>query len=265
MRTILLSILAVTTIVTGCTSFKMAVSDDLKPAYDEYKVKGRQGILIKQKMSFGEYKTNTVHRSWTKGYSGRSGIGYTDPFRQEWINIISVNYTNKNQTNRYEMSSGVLQSEVYCVSRFNAEDLEIGRNPNSILNIGMDLAGAGVKLSSIYYVQIFTSANDNRPWELVLDNTASQAVPHKYIGRLAKSSYEYYDVVPVTKVESSKGKTANTPMGSIGFEFRNKDGKTVAAVSLMDQALDYLGKTTAEERFLLANACTALLLQEVIG
>ena len=264
MRTILLSALVVTIVITGCASAKMAVSDDLKPAYDEYSVKGRQGILIKQKMSFGEYSTNTVHRSWTKGSYGRTGIGYGDPFRQEWINIISVKYTDKKQTIRYEMNNGGMQSEVYCVSRFNAEDLEIGRNPNSLLNIGMDLAGAGIKLSSIYYVQIFASPTDNRPWELVLDNQAAQASRNSYIGRLAKGRDEYYDVVPVSKMEI-KGKTGTTLAGSIGFEFRNKYGKTVAAVSLLDKGMVYLGKTTAEERFLLANACTALLLQEVIG
>jgi len=39
----------------------------------------------------------------------------------------------------------------------------------------------------------------------------------------------------------------------------------VAAVSLIDNGMVYLGRTTPEERFLLANACTALLLQEEIG
>lgn len=251
-------------IITSCTPFKMSVNDDLKPAYDEYNVKGRQGILIKQKMSFGEFSTNTVKRSWTKGNSGRTGVGYYNPNQAEWINIISVEYINKKQTIRYEMNSGELQSQVYCVSRFNAKNLEIGPNPNSVLNIGMDVLGVGGPSSSMYYVQIFASANDDRPWELAFDNQQSQAAPRKYIGYLAKSRNEYYTIVPVTKMEKN-GKSGNTLMGAVGFEFRNKDGKTVAAVSLMDKGMVYLGKTTAEERFLLANACTALLLQEQIG
>jgi hypothetical protein len=264
MRTIIFSAMVVMLIITGCTSFKMAVNEDLKPVYDEYNVKGRQGILIKQKMSFGEFFTNTVHRSWTKGNSSRFWLGYINPSQQQWINIISVEYINKKQTIRYELNSGGLQSQVYCVSRFNAKDLEIGRNPNSILNIGMDILGVGGRSSSMYYVQIFTSAHDDRPWELALDNQQSQAAPGTYTGYLAKSKDEYYTIVPATKVEM-KGKTGNTLMGAIGFEFRNKDGKTVAAVSLIDKGMIYLGKTTAEERFLLANACTALLLQEEIG
>lgn len=264
MRTILFSSLALVFLIIGCAPAKMAVNDDLKPGYDEYKVKGRQGILIKQKMSFGEYSTNTVHRSWTKGNSSRSGIGYVDPTRQEWINIISVEYINKKQTIRFELNQDGMHSEVFCASRFHAGDLQIGRNPNSPLNIGIDLFGGGDNVSSLYYVQLFMSPDDTRPWQLVLDNKESQRSPHEYTGRLVKSPTEYYTIVPVTAVEI-KGKTANTFAGSIGFEFRNKEGKTVAAVSLMDKGMVYLGKTTAEERFLLANACTALLLQEVIG
>ncbi|HWR31970.1 MAG TPA: hypothetical protein VN451_00475, partial [Chitinophagaceae bacterium] len=86
----------------------------------------------------------------------------------------------------------------------------------------------------------------------------------QYTGLLAKSKDEYYTIVPVNKMEI-KVKTGATLMGSIGFEFHNKEGKTVAAVSMIDKGMIYLGKTNPEERFLLANACTALLLQEQIG
>jgi hypothetical protein len=263
MRPALFTAFVFTLTITACAPFKMAVHEDLQPAYDEYSVKGRQGILINQKMSFGEYSTNKVQRSWTKGNSSRSGFGFIDPNRMEWVNIISTEYINKKQTVHYALNSGNLQSEVYCVSRFNAKDLTIGRSENSILNIGLDLWGKGVKSSSMYYVQIYTSDKDDRPWELALDNQESQGRPNKYVGYLAKSKNEYYTLHPVSKVEM-KGKTGNTLMGAVGFEFRNANGKTLAAVSLIDKGMIYLGKTTAEERFLLANACTALLLQEQI-
>jgi hypothetical protein len=264
MRPALFTAFVFTLTITACAPFKMAVHEDLQPAYDDYTVKGRQGILIKQKMSFGEFATDKVQRSWTKGNSSRSGLGYIDPNRQEWVNIIGTEYINRKQTVRYSLNNGGLQSDVYCVSRFNAKDFNIGRSENSVLNIGLDLLGAGGKSSSLYYVQIYTSSTDDRPWELALDNQESQGRPNKYVGYLAKSRNEYYTLHPVSKVEM-KGKTGNTLMGAVGFEFRNKEGKTLAAVSLIDNGRIYLGKTTAEERFLLANACTALLLQEQIG
>ena len=52
--------------------------------------------------------------------------------------------------------------------------------------------------------------------------------------------------------------------GSIGFEFRNAQGKAVAAVSTINNGMVFLPHVDKEERFLLANACTALLLQDII-
>ncbi|HEX7846859.1 MAG TPA: hypothetical protein VF476_13740 [Chitinophagaceae bacterium] len=261
-KILFISIITMVTAI-GCTPFKMTVSDELKTNNDEYSVKGRNGTRIKQKISFGEYSSTNIKRSWTKGNSSRSGIGYYETNRMEWVNIISTEYINRKQTIRFNLSDGKNRSEVYCVSRFNAKDLEIGRNPNSILNIGMDILGVGGRSSSNYYVQVFAGEKDNRPWEMVIDNQLSQARPKEYIGYIAKSPTEYYSIVPVTKLEKN-GKSGNILAGSIGFEFRNAQGQAVAAVSLIDNGMVFLGKSSAEERFLLANACTALLLQDVI-
>ena len=246
----------------GCAPFKMAVSDELKSSHDEYAVEGRQGILIKEKLNFGEYSTTKVKRSWTKGRSSRTGIGWGGTTQDEWVNIISTEYISKRQTINFSMSDGKNFSEVFCASRFNSKDLQIGKSETSILNIGMDIAGIGGKSSSLYYVQIFTN-DDEGPWQLMLDNQAAQAKAKTYIGVLAKNRTEYYTLVPVTKLEKN-GKTGNILGGSVGFEFQNEQGTAIAAVSLMDKGMVFLGKTSVEERFLLANACTALLLQQQI-
>jgi hypothetical protein len=61
------------------------------------------------------------------------------------------------------------------------------------------------------------------------------------------------------------GKSGNILAGSVGFELFDPQGRSVAAVSLVDKGMVFLGKGNATERFLLANACAALLLQEQIG
>jgi len=255
---------AIAAILAGsCSPVKMSVSDELKTSTDEYIVKGKNGTRIKQKIVFGEYATTNIKRSWTKGNSSRTGIGYGGTAQQEWVNIISMEYINKKQTIRFNLSEGNNLSEVYCVSRFNAKELEIGRNPNSLLNIGMDILGIDGRSSSTYYVQIYTPGIEERPWEMVIDNQRSQAKPKEYIGYLAKSSTEYYSIVPVTKLEI-KNKSGSILAGSVGFEFRDAQGRPVAAVSQIDNGMVFLRKTDAGERFLLANACTALLLQDII-
>lgn len=263
MKRIVYATLSAIILTSSCTPFKMTVSDELKTNNDEYAVKGRNGTRIKQKISFGGYVTTNIKRSWTKGSSSRSGIGYWETSQHEWVNIISTEYIKRKQTIRFNLADQKNISEVYCVSRFNAKELEIGKNPNSLLNIGMDILGIGGKSSSNYYVQIYTTGKDERPWEMIIDNQLSQSRPKEYIGYLAKSQSEYYSIVPVTKLEKN-GKSGNILAGSIGFEFRNAQGQAVAAVSLIDNGMVFLGKSNAEERFLLANACTALLLQDVI-
>jgi hypothetical protein len=261
MKRISCTLLLITCLI-GCTPFKIAVSDELKSDHDEYTVQGRQGILIKEKLSFGEYNTTKVKRSWTKGSSFRNGIGWGGTAQYEWVNIISTEYINRRQTVNFSMSDGANSSEVFCVSRFNSKDLQIGRRETSILNIGMDIAGIGDRSSSLYYVQVFIN-NDEDPWQLVLDNQAAQAKSKSYIGILAKSKKEYYTLIPITKLEKN-GKTGSILGGSVGFEFQNEQGTAIAAVSLIDKGMVFLSRTSKEERFLLANTCAALLLQQNI-
>jgi hypothetical protein len=60
------------------------------------------------------------------------------------------------------------------------------------------------------------------------------------------------------------GKKGILPVGSIGFEIRNKSGMGLAAVPLMDNGKVYISSTDTKERFLLANACTAILLHQTM-
>ena len=62
-------------------------------------------------------------------------------------------------------------------------------------------------------------------------------------------------------VKSKNGKTGKMPFGSAGFIIRSKEGKPVAAVSIIDKGVIYLMDADPAERLLLASACTSLLLR----
>jgi len=51
-----------------CRVPQILVDKNLQEESIPYEVKGKNGWLINQKLSFGEYKTGEVKRSWTKGY-----------------------------------------------------------------------------------------------------------------------------------------------------------------------------------------------------
>lgn len=264
MKKYLLAVLAVVATLVGCTPMKLGLAEDLRNHHDAYPVKGRQGVLIKEKMSFGEFATSKVKRSWTRGNSMRAGLGFgSNPYADDYQNIIGMEYINKRQTLNFSLTDGQRSSEVFCVSKFHSEDLQVGKNANSLFNVLLDISGKGGRSESNFYVQLYTSTTE-RPWELLLNNQAAKAQAKTYTGVLAKSEKEYYTIVPVTKLES-KGQVRNMPFGAAGFELRDANGRTVAAVSMMDKGVVYLGKTTADERFLVANVCAALLLQQQIG
>lgn len=263
MKTLLATILSTFIVITSFGQIKIAVSDELRHIDDEYKVKGRQGILIKQKLSFGEFTTSTVKRSWTKGGSGYFGFGTGTPGRNDHTNIISLEYVNRRQTVFFNLTDEKgNQSEVFGASKFHFKDLELG-NPNNIFNIAMDVLGIGGRSESNYYVQIYTDSA-SQPWQMVINNQAAQSTPRKYTGLLAQNKDNFYTIVPITKVERKNGKVSNTLAGALGFEFRNSKGIAVAAVSLVDNGMVFLRQTDSAERFLLANASAALLLQEAI-
>lgn len=255
-------ILAAIFFLGSCTPMKIAVSDDLQSSHDEYNVKGRQGILINQKLSFGEFQTTKVRRSWTKGSSGRTGIGWGGTAQHEWVNLISLEYINKKQTLNFTLTDGARSAEVFCVSRFNAEDLHIGKE-NSLLNIGLDLTRMGGRSESTYYIQLFTK-KDETPWQLLLDNQASQAKAKEYTGVFAKSKEQFYTIHPITRLDKN-GKQGEILFGSVGYEIKDSKGRAVAAVSLIDKGMVFLAKSSKDERFILAGLCTAILLQEQIG
>jgi hypothetical protein len=247
----------------SCAPFKMSVSDELKASNDEYNVKGRNGILIKQKLSFGEFRTEIVKRSWTSGTSTTRGFGFGYPGTADYTNIISNEYIRRKQTVFFSLADDQPQrSEVYCISRFNAKEFTIGDRENSVLNIALDIFGKGGSSESYYYVQLYAAENE-KPWQMMIDNQAAQAEAKTYTGVLTRDRNHYYTIVPVTKLEKN-GKSGNILGGSIGFEFRDPQGRAIAAVSLIDNGMVFLAKTSTNERFVLANACAALLLQQQI-
>jgi hypothetical protein len=246
--------LSVIILLFSCTAPKLALDNDFNINKDEYAVNGSHQIFIKEKLNFGQFRTIKVKRSWTTATTGKSSWGIGN------INI-SKEYINKKQTIHFQLTDGLDTSFSYCVTHFNSKELVIG-NRNSIVNYLQQIIGNSNSYENTYYMELFIN-HGSQPWELLLDNKLSQTDPEHYFGYFARCNFDYYTIYPITSIEKNN-KVANVPFGSIGYQIKNKDGKTVAAVSLMDKGVVYLGKVPTDEKFLLANLCTALLLRSNI-
>ncbi len=262
MKSLLLIITALS--VASCTPFQPALSYTDSAAIKADPVKGRQGILINQQLSFAEFKTSKVKRSWTKGGNSRVPLSTGLVGDILYPDLLSMGYANKNQTFHFQMSDAHGNaSDVYAATEFESEDLQIGSNPNSIGNILEDVFGNSGYMDNFFYVQIFPNDQPG-PWQLALDNYESQKNAKGYSGVFAIDDENYYTLRPITKIMGKNG-PADMPFGSIGFEILNKDDEFVAAVSVMDKGAVYFNTNDQHERFLMANLCAALLLQEDIA
>lgn len=250
--------------VLSCSPIQPALSLQDTGKLESYRVKGRQGLLINQKLTFGEYQTSRVKRSWTRGGNSRIAIPLITHNNIYFPDLIALNYAGSHQSFYFQMQDAHGNfSDVYGTSEFDAADLQIGSNPNSIINILEDIFSVVDYNSNVFYLQLFLN-EDEQPWQLILDNNAVQQQPKHYSGVLAFNADLYYTLKPITKIQSKKG-PKSTLLGSVGFEIFNNRNETVAAVTLIDGGQVYFNTNNPKERFLLANLVSALLLQQDVS
>lgn len=216
-------------------------------------VKGRNGILIRQKLSFGTYYTTEVKRSLTRKWFGTSGFP----------GLVWKQHMEGRQSLRYCLSDGADTAEAIALTRVADHDLVLGGKDASLPNVLLDVLNTGSASQQNNLSVAIKTRHEEKPWELFLDNTQAQLRRREATGYLHNGN-RYYTIVPVWEV-TRKGKTGTLPFGTAGLEFRDEEGRAVAAVSLMDDVgIVYLGDRGAEEKLLLATASAALLLQSVI-
>ncbi len=248
----------------ACTPARMALDDQNWDQPETLQVKGRQGMIIRQKLSFGDYHTVSVTRSWTKTSSAFAGWAWGRPGYEDDARIIGVEFEKTKQSVRFELADQKgNESSVFCMTRVNSKNFVLGNNPNSLLSVSLDLLGSGKASENLFWVKLYCK-NQEAPWELVLDHDAAQRNRKSNSGVIAGPGETYYTIHPVYKMAKKNGQAHPVLFGSVGFEIRNKQGKPLAAVSLIDKGIVYLCQTSPEEKFLMANICTALLLKEAI-
>lgn len=228
---------------------KPVLTQNLQQGHEAYAVKGRNGFLIKQKFSFGDYRTTSVRHGALRKISHGGGIP----------GLFWAEQVRGKQSLRFQLEDGQgRSSEVYCLTQLRQEDFTLGDNPNSLINILGDLTGILGRGETNFSAAILLDGEE-QAWELFLNNSAVEANTKQAVGYLRRGEEVYY-IMPLRELWH-KGRALKA-LGIVGLEFQNPEGEAVAAVSLIDRGEIFLSTELHPDRFLFANACSALLLQQ---
>ncbi|HEX8331325.1 MAG TPA: hypothetical protein VF622_01815 [Segetibacter sp.] len=269
-RIILITIIA----LTSCTAAKLSVPDAFTSQAAKMSVKGLNGWMINQKLSFGNYQTSPVKRGWDFG----SSFQYTK-FRirpeEALLKVFNIDTDNKSLKHRnkfqYTIEDGNLVAEVYATEKFNEKQL-VYKSNNPYL-------GNASKTNKYEYA--FTAAimplttTDNDPWSLVLMNrydiakdTARKLFDRHYVEEegYATNGKENIAIRPlrIENITTKSGKQTKVFGGKMlsGYELQ-WDGGVVAIIDILDNNIWMYKDLEPSEKLVLSSIASAILLKRM--
>lgn len=220
----------------GC-SMHMSLNDALRSGSTIYPVKGRQGWLLNQHLSFGPYRSGKVHRGWTESYD---------------IPLV-VRFQGAKEKLRFELSdtTAQLRSEVFCVG-------EVKRNELPVLN---DIFRIPLKDVDVFTASVYLPVRRVH-WDLALYDSNKMDFGDVSSGVLQNDAGQSIQLREVRRTEKGHSNWGGQPLG---YEFVQDDA-VIGAVEMLNNGRVLLkNEVPAELRFVLANTAAVLLLKTNLG
>lgn len=276
-RLLLLTAIAFTTfsqVNAQFTSAKVAVPPQFASGATRMHVKGLNGWMINQKLSFGTYQTSKIRRGWDFTSSVQWTKMRISP-EEMILRVFNVETDKRNLAQRnkfqYTVTDGTGAAEVYATEKFKESQLVYkSNNPH----IGQVSATRG-------YEYAFTAAilplgeKDNDPWSLVLINrydrakdTARRLFDRPYVEEegYATNGRENIAIRPLRleNVTTKSGKDKKVFGGPLlsGYEIQ-WDGGVVAIVDILDNNVWIYNDLEPTEKLVLSSIASAILLKRM--
>ncbi|WP_295773493.1 hypothetical protein [uncultured Mucilaginibacter sp.] len=260
-KLLLLLLGAALCLLVSCTTPRMALTNDAWKNNAGYAVTGRsQTVLQKKPLRFGDFYTTKVQTSSTQSSSVATDMnGRLTGLNNKTVGML----TQKSKSSRrFTLSNGKgKEALVLTFNQLNSKSYLAGGGVELNFNWINKVLGMPSTLENSYYVQVYAPDAETL-WELVLDMDAVELNPNNYAGYFALNQEKYYTIRPIRHLMGKNG-PLKMPACLVGFEISNAAGLSVAAVSLLNSGTVYLHDgLTADERFLMADLCAALLLYQ---
>jgi hypothetical protein len=237
-------------------------------------VKGLNGWMIHQKLSFGNYTTSSIKRGWD--FSGSMQYSKFSLKPEEMLlKVLQVDTDKRSlaQKNKfqYTLQDGNLVAEIFATEKFSEKDLVYKSNNPYI----------GGASTTLRYEYAFTAAiipltaQNSEPWSLVLINryditkdTARKLFDRPYVEEegYATNGKESIAIRPLRleNVTTKNGKSTKVFGGKMlsGYELRIDNG-VVAIIDLLDNNIWLYNDLDAPSKLILSSVSSAILLKRM--
>jgi hypothetical protein len=261
-------------LLSSCTAAKLSVPEAFQKQSTKYAVKGLNGWMINQKLSFGPYQTSSIKRGW----DFTSSVQYTK-FRmspeEALLKVFDVDTDkrNLNQKNKfqYTLQEGNQIAEIYATEKFSEKQLVYKSNNPYIRSAS----------KTNKYEYAFTAAilpltgKEKDPWSLVMINkydiakdTARRLFDKPYVEEegYATNGKENIAIRPlrIENVTTKSGKQTKVFGGKLlsGYELQ-WDGGVVAVIDILDNSIWICNDLESTDKFILSSIASAILLKRM--
>ncbi|ACU63774.1 hypothetical protein Cpin_6370 [Chitinophaga pinensis DSM 2588] len=275
MRRICLPILLAVTV--SCSTTKLAVPDQFSSVSTRYPVKGAQGWMVNQHLSFGDYSTSRIKRGWHI----KSSVRYNNvwiPAPEVLGNIFGAEMMEEGKHEkakiRYTLTNTHNSAEIFGSEFYDSHDVVL--NAGRIPVIGGEYS---TLLNSSYIYTAAIVPNDTSGtglWSLLMarnydirKDTSHRIFDAPYVEEEGYAT-NGRDTVKIRTLNlntfmNKNGKVSNTLLGArilSGYELSTEDG-VVGIIDSMDKAIWLYNDQEEKLKFILSAMGTAILLKQI--
>lgn len=230
----------------ACTTPQMLLNEQLASRSIPMEVKGRQGLMLKQEISFGSYLSDRVKRGWTQTRGWDMYLARLQDAKDKYSFTL------------FDTTAEVRAAYTVAASRnIKGIDLPIGQLLGESVHPALrELASFTIQAQDVFAASLYNN-QWQEAWHLMILNPNDIRKNGRYAGLLMNDQQESIELIPVRKLQN--GKTIGTDI--LGFDFV-RQGKTLASVELLNKGRVWIDQSLeADERLVLASASATLLLQ----
>jgi hypothetical protein len=265
-------LLASLVLLASCSTPKLAIPEQFSSVSEKMHIKGLNGWMINQKLTFGAYKTSKVKRGWnTKTTRQDKNSDVTSEDRiMKLFNVNNMN-TTSNQKQKYQFSieDGKQVAEVFCSERMTTEELQVFTNNRWLGDFSQTK-----NYQYSFTAAILPMSVKEDPWQLVVYNsydrkkdTAKRFFDLPYVEEegMATNGKDTIQIKPVRikNITSKDGKERQFPVKILGgYELRIDDG-VIGVIDTMGHALWIYKELDEPTKLIVASICSALMLRSI--